>query len=62
MTDFLLSSRNNYLLRPATVLNSPGWASVTTDKLSLDDGPNMFYVLIDEVRVCVCARARDADG
>ena len=32
------------------VLGSPGWASVTTDKLSLDDGPNMFYVLIDEVR------------
>jgi hypothetical protein len=31
------------------VLNSPGWASVTTDKLSLDDGPNMFYVYIDEV-------------
>lgn len=30
------------------VLNSPGWASVTTDKLSLDDGPNMFYVYIDE--------------
>lgn len=30
------------------VLSSPGWASVTTDKLSLDDGPNMFYVLIDE--------------
>ena len=54
------------------VLSSPGWASVTTDKvracatngvdavptqlfasparqLSLDDGPNMFYVLIDDV-------------
>lgn len=34
------------------VLTSPGWASVTTDKLSLDDGPHMFYVLIDEVRGC----------
>ena len=31
------------------VLNSPGWASVTGEKLSLDDGGNMFYVLIDEV-------------
>jgi hypothetical protein len=30
------------------VLNSPGWASVTGEKLSLDDGGNMFYVLIDE--------------
>ena len=31
------------------VLDSPGWATVTTDKLTLEDGPNMFYVLIDEV-------------
>ena len=38
----------DYLANVQKVLNSPGWASVTTDKLSLDDGPNMFYVLIDE--------------
>lgn len=30
------------------ILNSPGWASVTSDKLSLDDGNYQFYVLIDE--------------
>lgn len=40
----------DYVANVQKVLNSPGWASVTTDKLSLDDGPNMFYVLIDEVR------------
>lgn len=34
----------------AKVLNSPGWSSVTTDKLCLDDPPNAFYVTIDEVR------------
>ena len=39
----------DYIANVQKVLNSPGWASVTTDKLSLDDGPNMFYVLIDEV-------------
>jgi len=38
----------DYAANVQKVLNSPGWASVTTDKLSLDDGPNMFYVLIDE--------------
>jgi len=32
------------------VMGSPGWASVTTDKLSLDDPPNMLYVSLDEVR------------
>ena len=44
---------------PARVLRSrlpfdcapPPAPQVTTDKLSLDDGPNMFYVLIDEVGV-----------
>ena len=40
----------DFVANVAKVLGSPGWASVTTDKLSLDDGPNMFYVLIDEVR------------
>lgn len=38
----------DYLANVQKVLNSPGWASVTTDKLSLDDGGNMFYILIDE--------------
>jgi hypothetical protein len=38
-------------------------AQVTTDKLSLDDGPNMFYVLIDEVRARAgCGRTREARG
>jgi hypothetical protein len=40
----------DYIANVQKVLNSPGWASITTDKLSLDDGGNMFYVLIDEVR------------
>lgn len=31
------------------VMNSPGWSTVTTDKLSLEDGGYMFYVSIDEV-------------
>lgn len=39
----------DYIANVNKVLNSPGWASVTTDKLSLDDGGNMFYILIDEV-------------
>ncbi len=39
----------DYIANVQRVLNSPGWASVMTDKLSLDDGGNMFYVLIDEV-------------
>lgn len=38
----------DFLSNVSKVLSSPGWASVTTDKLSLDDGPNMFYVLIDD--------------
>jgi hypothetical protein len=40
----------DYVANVQRVLTSPGWASVTTDKLSLDDGGNMFYMLIDEVR------------
>ena len=51
----------DYLANVQKVLNSPGWASVTTDKLSLDDGPNMFYVLIDEAsRHGRCAAAAAA--
>ena len=30
------------------VLDSPGWASVTSDKLTLDAGENTFYVLMDD--------------
>lgn len=54
----------DYIANVQKVLNSPGWASVTTDKLSLDDGGNMFYVLIDEVgqhfsiERCACSRLR----
>ena len=45
-----LDKSYDFLQNVQKVLNSPGWASVTTDKLSLEDGPNMFYVLLDEVR------------
>lgn len=41
---------SDYVGNVNKVLSSPGWASVTTDKLSLDDGPSMFYVLMDDVR------------
>jgi hypothetical protein len=40
----------DYIANVQKVLNSPGWASITTDKLSLDDGGNLFYMLIDQVR------------
>jgi hypothetical protein len=43
-----LDKTYDYIANVMKVLNSPGWASVTTDKLSLDDGENRFYVLIDE--------------
>lgn len=42
------SRTDDYLANVKRVLSSPGWANVTTDKLSLDDGDNTFYVLIDE--------------
>jgi hypothetical protein len=29
---------SNYLQNVQRVLDSPGWASITTDKLTLDDG------------------------
>lgn len=38
----------NYLEKVSMVLTSPGWATVTTDKLSLEDGGYLFFVLIDE--------------
>jgi hypothetical protein len=50
----------DYLANVNKVLCSPGWASVTTDKLSLDDGGNMFYILIDEVGSCASSRSRRA--
>jgi hypothetical protein len=43
-----LDKTYDYIANVGKVLSSPGWASVTTDKLSLDDGENRFYVLIDE--------------
>ena len=30
-------------------LNSPGWATVTTNRISLEDGGYLFFVLLDEV-------------
>ena len=41
----------DFAAKVTKVLNSSGWASVVTDKISLDDGPNIFFVLIDEVRL-----------
>jgi hypothetical protein len=38
-------------------MSSPGWATVTSNKLSLEDGGYLFFVLIDEVRPRA-ARAR----
>jgi hypothetical protein len=37
----------DYLDYTRKVLSSPGWAAVSTDKLTLSDGVNSFYVLID---------------
>jgi hypothetical protein len=38
----------NFFQNVKRVLDSPGWATITSDKLTLDDGENTFYVLIDE--------------
>ena len=35
-------------------MSSPGWATVTSNKLSLEDGGYLFFVLIDEVRRALC--------
>lgn len=49
----------DYIANVNKVITSPGWATVTSDKLSLDDGPNMFYVLSDEAgRVYVCISSK----
>ena len=42
-----VASQLDYLDYTKKVLASPGWAAVTTDKLTLSDGQNSFYVLID---------------
>jgi hypothetical protein len=47
----------DYLGKVNQVMSSSGWASVSTDRLSLEDGAYMFYVLIDEVRRCTAHRA-----
>lgn len=38
----------NFFQNVKRVLDSPGWATITSDKLTLDDGENTFYVLIDD--------------
>ena len=47
----------DYVEKVKQVMSSPGWATVTTNKLSLEDGGYLFFVLIDEVRATarVCA-------
>ena len=37
----------DYLDYTKKVLTSPGWAAVATDKLTLSDGTNSFFVLIE---------------
>lgn len=39
---------SNFYQNVKRVLDSPGWANITSDKLTLDDGENTFYVLIDD--------------
>ena len=46
----------DFAAKVANVLASPGWATVTSDKLSLEDGPHMFWVSTDEV--CVAFHRR----
>ena len=40
----------DYIEKVKQVMSSPGWATVTSSKLSLEDGGYLFFVLIDEVR------------
>lgn len=47
-THTLGAAGTEFVDKVKNVLGSPGWASVTTDKLSLDDGGNMFHMLMDE--------------
>ena len=45
----------DYLGKVNQVMGSPGWQTVTTDRLSLEDVGYMFYVLIDEARGAAAA-------
>ena len=47
----------DYVEKVKQVMSSPGWATVTTNKLSLEDGGYLFFVLIDEVRAGLAARS-----
>jgi hypothetical protein len=55
-------ANNSYLQNVKRVLDSPGWASITTDKLTLDDGDNTFYVLIDDAGTRTFVAAVDLAG
>jgi hypothetical protein len=43
-------SNVNFVQSVKGVLGSPGWARLTSDRLTLDDGDNTFYVLIDDAQ------------
>lgn len=43
-------SNVNYVQSVRGVLGSPGWARLNSDRLTLDDGDNTFYVLIDDAQ------------
>lgn len=45
------------------VLASPGWASISSDKLSLEDGKRLFHLMLDEdgrVYIAVTSKAYPA--
>jgi hypothetical protein len=48
-----------YAAKTSRVLSSPGWASVTTDRLVLDDGPTSMYILLDSIRLYIAITAKD---
>ena len=43
-------SNVNYIRSVKGVLESPGWARLNSDRLTLDDGDATFYVLIDDAQ------------
>ncbi len=45
-----VQSSVNYVQSVKGVLGSPGWARLNSDRLTLDDGDNTFYVLIDDAQ------------
>lgn len=47
----------DYLDYTRKVLTSPGWAAVATDKLTLSDGTNTFFVLIEPSGIALIAIA-----